>query len=247
MRKRLSNKARVWGGLGALAVCLAAVGAGLFLAARPGVRRRRGKRLVVVCGNTCWWPARNGAACWPILPPGTARRRTRASGSANGTVKPGQALEKRTLDRLTVVKVQQQMMLEAGVLEDAGYEAFLEDWRRENQRRRQALERGEALYGPESYTEEQYYTLRLDKGLLALADKLAAGELKVTDEERQAAYQGTDAFLFEEDGTRKPLEEVRAVLDKRLVEEKFEKKTAALAAKAAVTVHRDTLDKVRYN
>lgn len=66
------------------------------------------------------------------------------------------------------------MMLEAGVLEDAGYEAFLEDWRRENQRRRQALERGEALYGPESYTEEQYYTLRLDKGLLALADKLAA-------------------------------------------------------------------------
>ena len=83
--------------------------------------------------------------------------------------------------------------------------------------------------------------------LLALADKLAAGELKVTDEERQAAYQGTDAFLFEEDGTRKPLEEVRAVLDKRLVEEKFEKKTAALAAKAAVTVHRDTLDKVRYN
>ena len=29
MRKRLSNKARVWGGLGALAVCLAAVGAGL--------------------------------------------------------------------------------------------------------------------------------------------------------------------------------------------------------------------------
>ena len=38
------------------------------------------------------------------------------------------------------------------VLEDAGYEAFLEDWRRENQRRRQALERGEKVaivFGPE--------------------------------------------------------------------------------------------------
>lgn len=249
MRKRLSNKARVWGGLGALAVCLAAVGAGLFLAARPGVQtaaRINGldvdvREYLLVAGQE-----RGG-----VLADFTARYGAQADEGFwqrewDGET-PAQALEKRTLDRLTVVKVQQQMMLEAGVLEDAGYEAFLEDWRRENQRRRQALERGEALYGPESYTEEQYYTLRLDKGLLALADKLAAGELKVTDEERQAAYQRTDAFLFEEDGTRKPLEEVRAVLDKRLVEEKFEKKTAALAAKAAVTVHRDTLDKVRYN
>ena len=163
MRKRLSNKARVWGGLGALAVCLAAVGAGLFLAARPGVQtaaRINGldvdvREYLLVAGQE-----RGG-----VLADFTARYGAQADEGFwqrewDGET-PAQALEKRTLDRLTVVKVQQQMMLEAGVLEDAGYEAFLEDWRRENQRRRQALERGEALYGPESYTEEQYYTCLL--------------------------------------------------------------------------------------
>lgn len=101
--------------------------------------------------------------------------------------------------------------------------------------------------GPKATRRSSITPSAWTRGCWPWRTKLAAGELKVTDEERQAAYQGTDAFLFEEDGTRKPLEEVRAVLDKRLVEEKFEKKTAALAAKAAVTVHRDTLDKVRYN
>ena len=60
------------------------------------------------------------------------------------------------------------------------FDAVEIDWRRENQRRRQALERGEALYGPESYTEEQYYTLRLDKGLLALAARAESGAPALT-------------------------------------------------------------------
>lgn len=254
MRKHSKNKARASGrlrlgiSLAALAVCLAAAGAGLFLAGRGAdttVARINGlpvdvreyqllaqeERADVLADLTARWGVEADAGFW----------QTQRDG-----ITPAAELERRTLERLTEIKVAQQLLLEAGLLEDAGYAAFHAEWQEENRRRQEALARGEVLYGPEAYTEKQYYTLRLDKGLLALQEQLAAGELAVTREERLDFYEtGTESFLFE-NGTHKPLEQVQDVIDRRLVEAKFHRLVEERAENADVILYRHILDRIRY-
>ena len=246
--KTAGSRIRLAVSLTTIALCLAAVGIGLFVAGRSrspvavridaldvDLREYRliaeEERTDVLAELTSRWGVEADAAFW----------QTERDG-----ITPAGELERRTIERLTVIKAEQQMMQEAGILESADYAAFYDDWQEENRRRQEASSRGEVLYGPVSYTEKQYYTKRLDQGRMALQEQLSAGQLAVTEAERRAFYEQEDEeFLFEGE-TRKPLDQVASVIDKRLVEIKYEQLVAQRAQAAQVTVYRNVLDNIRY-
>ena len=96
-------------------------------------------------------------------------------------------LVRRALAELEPVKKAEVLMLRLGILADAGFEAFMQAWTCENERRKAALERGEPVYGPKQYRPEDYYfhlhRLRLNE----LKEKLRALE-PVTEERLQDWY-----------------------------------------------------------
>lgn len=162
-------------------------------------------------------------------------------------ITPASELERRTLDTLVRMKIEQQLMVEAGLLEDEGYGAFYDDWTQTNRQRKQAAERGEVIYGPVTYTKTQYYYLRQDKKVIELQEKLAVGSLAPSREEQMKYYTtAQEPFLFK-DGKRKPFEEVANVVVKRLVEEKYQHMVDQKIKTADITLKRKTLDKIEYN
>lgn len=161
---------------------------------------------------------------------------------------PAETLQQQTLDKLAVIKVQQEMMIEYGLLKDAGYTAFFQEWVQENQHRQQAVSQDDPIYGVNTYTEKQYYQVRLDKGTLALKEKLASTILKVSAAESNQFYeQRQEAFLFDEKGNLKPFAELKNVIEKRIVDEKYEKMIAEKAQKASVHIVKKNMKRVQFN
>lgn len=162
-------------------------------------------------------------------------------------ITPAAELERRTLAALTRMKIEQQLMTDNGLLEDSSFAAFHNEWMQTNRQRQEAVDRGEVIYGPVTYTEAQYYYLRQDKKVLELQAKLGSGSLAPSMEEQMRYYtESQEPFLYE-NGQRKPFEKVANVICKRLTEQKYKAMVDEMVQKADVTHKRKTLDKIQYN
>ncbi|MFD0671464.1 peptidyl-prolyl cis-trans isomerase [Cohnella sp. GCM10027633] len=103
-----------------------------------------------------------------------------------GEETPLERLHRVALAELVRAKAQRQLAVREGLLADSSYEAFLTEWETENERRREAVRRGEVIFGPERYDEAAYYDAKQGE----LADELQQKLYPAADatEERIAAY-----------------------------------------------------------
>lgn len=136
---------------------------------------------------------------------------------------PGEMVKERALADLKRTKTEQKCMLEQGILSDTGYDGFLQEFFEEN-RRRETVAAGGTLYGPEEYSEREFFLLLHEKRRDALIQKLAKTAFSITGEEKRAFYQHARqknaAFLLA-DGAYRSYESVEPLLEKKIAEQRY--------------------------
>lgn len=108
------------------------------------------------------------------------------------------------LRRIVEIKVQQARMLREGVIRTADYSSYLGGAEKENARRKAALHKGEAVYGPTELEPDYYFGYRFDTEVVALKERLAASELRPTEADLRAFHESVKAHLtdFEQNKER---------------------------------------------
>lgn len=72
-------------------------------------------------------------------------------------ITPREYLKEKTIESCALIKLQTLKMKEMGILEDISYQSFLQDLETENQRRKEITESGGVIYGPQQYSENEYF------------------------------------------------------------------------------------------
>ncbi|MFB9327796.1 peptidyl-prolyl cis-trans isomerase [Paenibacillus aurantiacus] len=85
---------------------------------------------------------------------------TRPGGSLNAISHPQGNGNEDAMRDVMKAKLVQLEAVSRGLLADSSYAAFVKEWELENQRRSQALQRGEVIYGPKQYALRAYYDYR---------------------------------------------------------------------------------------
>ena len=111
-----------------------------------------------------------------------------------GGENPLEVHKKAVLEAVTEIKLQQQLMMEYGIVSenDITYKGFFKLFEQENLRRRKITEQGDVIYGPEQYTESGYYNYLHNIRLQELREAMYAesGSKDISD-------KFTDALLVE--------------------------------------------------
>lgn len=63
-----------------------------------------------------------------------------------------------TIEDCARIKLAESAMKEYGLLEDISYRTFLDSLERENQRREESYQKGQVIYGPQKYSEGEYFS-----------------------------------------------------------------------------------------
>ncbi|MFC5531432.1 peptidylprolyl isomerase [Cohnella yongneupensis] len=100
---------------------------------------------------------------------------------------PSEMLKKAALDECVAIKVQQIAGKEKGLVKDISYSQFLKDLKKENARRKTAIENKKVIYGPEQYTEAVYFSILFSDLVHKLKGK-ADERLIVSEEEIKQYY-----------------------------------------------------------
>lgn len=99
--------------------------------------------------------------------------------------KGGQAKEK-ILKETIDIKSKQILIKEYGIREDISYKTFIKNLDEENKRRVNAKGNNEVIFGPEKYSEYQYYTYLLQRDMKELELKIENDKSIVNDESMSA-------------------------------------------------------------
>lgn len=106
-----------------------------------------------------------------------------------GQETPRSKLKELVLPSLVRTKVEQIWSKQLGLMTDISYPKFLDELEAENQRRQQAVSKGQAIYGPVAYDERGYYNYLHSNRLIQLKDKLAGASVKPTEQELWVQYE----------------------------------------------------------
>ncbi|WP_438449200.1 peptidyl-prolyl cis-trans isomerase [Gorillibacterium sp. sgz5001074] len=117
-----------------------------------------------------------------------------------GGEKPIQKLKGLTLERLKEIKVQQLWARQEGLIEDIGYESFLQRLHDENESRKKALQEHRVIYGPQQYNADTYYEYVFSNLIIQLKQRLADSAYK-PDEEQIHRYYEENKTRYTEKGT----------------------------------------------
>lgn len=88
------------------------------------------------------------------------------------------------------IKSKQILTKEYGIREDITYKTFIKNLDEENERRAKAKLNNEVIYGPEKYSEYQYYTYLLERDMTEL-------ELKIENDESIVNNKAIDDYYYE--------------------------------------------------
>lgn len=105
----------------------------------------------------------------------------------NGEV-PIQVARENTLNKLVRIKIEHMLAQKLGLIHDISYEAFLEDLKNENERRKVMVSKGQPIYGPVQFKESTYFSYTYSNMLIKLKERLAQNEIAVTEEEMNFYY-----------------------------------------------------------
>ncbi len=151
-----------------------------------------------------------------------------------GQETPEQKLKELALDQMVRIKVEQQLAKQYGIPTTVDYMAFLSNWKKENERRQSAVDKGEAIYGPIQYGEREYYEYVHDNLVTALKKAVAQSNGEVTDallrevykaDREMPAYRNQDTIqirkivipfqtALEQENAKSAMDTIKARLDK---------------------------------
>ncbi|QGQ99405.1 hypothetical protein EHS13_33365 [Paenibacillus psychroresistens] len=100
---------------------------------------------------------------------------------------PAEMLKKLALDECINIKVQQIQGKEKALVKDISYSQFLEELKKENARRKTAIENKKVIYGPQQYTEAVYFSILYSDMVHKLKEKVDE-QFKVSEEEIKQYY-----------------------------------------------------------
>lgn len=112
---------------------------------------------------------------------------------------PVQKLITDAMDELISVKVQQLLAKENGIVQDITYKSFLNDLKRENANRKNALKSNQVIFGPYQYSEENYFDIRFSNMVADLKKKLL--KEKSFDSSEIEQYYQENIYRFKEGDT----------------------------------------------
>jgi len=92
------------------------------------------------------------------------------------------------LDYMIRIKIEQLLFREKNVVEDISYKTFIKSFIEENERRKKALDKGEIIYGPKEFQEDDYYSYLHSKRVSLLKEILAADEFAIDNEKLKLYY-----------------------------------------------------------
>ncbi len=102
---------------------------------------------------------------------------------------PIEVAKKKTSDYIIEVKVQQQLGVQKNIINDSSYSAFLEELKKENKKRKEAVKNNQVIYGPEKYGEREYYFYLFYNILIKLKEKMSEKEIAVNESELKEIYE----------------------------------------------------------
>lgn len=115
--------------------------------------------------------------------------------SFNGEI-PSNVAKKHALDTCISIKVQEILLKDKKLLDDISYSKFLKDLKKENERRKKAVENNQVIYGPITYGENEYFIYTFSNLILKLKEKLYEKELKATEDELLRVYETKKDELY---------------------------------------------------
>ncbi len=104
-------------------------------------------------------------------------------------IKPLDQLKKVTMQKLTEIKIGQQLARKNGLLTEFNYTSFVELWRKENIRRKKAIKNNEAIYGPTQHLMDSYYNYVYTIMVTDLKDKLRQKDFVINPDQIEGYYQ----------------------------------------------------------
>lgn len=111
--------------------------------------------------------------------------------------------KEKTINLAVEAKCKQILAREYGIIEEIDYKSFKKQLVEENKRREATIKKGEVVYGPEQYTEKQYYNY-------LLSNNIAEVELQIEGEEKDELY-GNVEKIYEENKENYKLEDAVTV------------------------------------
>jgi len=102
---------------------------------------------------------------------------------------PADWLRKRTLEECARIKVELGLAKQNGVIADTSYAAFLRALDKENERRRECLAKGEPIYGPQQYKEDEFFLYVMNTARIATQKRLAQETFTASEETLRECYE----------------------------------------------------------
>jgi len=110
---------------------------------------------------------------------------------------PAEWLKQRVLEECVRIKIELGLAREAGVISDTSYAAFLRALDKENERRRECLGKGEPIYGPKQYREDEFFLYVMNNVRIAAKRGLSQGRLYATEETLEEYYESVKDSYFD--------------------------------------------------
>lgn len=92
------------------------------------------------------------------------------------------------LDYMIRVKLEQLLFRDKNIVEDISYKSFINSFIKENERRKEAVDKGEIIYGPKQFHEDDYFSYLHSKRVLVLKEILAVDDFAINDEKLNTFY-----------------------------------------------------------
>ena len=113
-----------------------------------------------------------------------------------GLESPTEYIREIALQECILVKLQQLVAQERGIISEIDYSSFKDDLAQENTRRKLVKQNGGILYGPVVYNTQMYYNHVFSQMLINLKRDMAQDEFKISDMELSQEYEVTKMNRF---------------------------------------------------
>jgi hypothetical protein len=112
---------------------------------------------------------------------------------------PTEALKKKAFVSVVELKIQQELARELGLIQDFSYKTFLTNLQAENKRRFDALQNKQVVFGPEQYSEENYFDYLFTNLVIQIKKKLSENTLGISDNQLRQIYEKRKNKLYKLD------------------------------------------------
>jgi hypothetical protein len=120
----------------------------------------------------------------------------RERGTAAEKESAAKAMVDSAISHAIVIKIQQLLAVEKGIISDPSYPAFRQKWQEENSSRRTAIGKGDVVYGPAEFTEAAFYDYNTSNILSQLKSSFAKENVDITDQRLRARYDSLRERMF---------------------------------------------------